>query len=234
MTFKYATFTIQFSKMKLSFQHSKFSISLFLFFWGFLSGFCQIDNSNGNNFKSGLSAGVNTQFEAINPTQQAALFENVLQQRMQREHEDKSREALKNKGIISKQELYEKQFASEMAALQNTYAKIDQDLGGFSTLSKSVTIVCRDFALPDGDKVTIFLNDEPAVRFVELTQNFQQFMLPLKPGLNKISFKALNQGSSGPNTAAFLIYDSTGKLLSSNQWNLATGAKAVLTIARDE
>ncbi len=220
--------------MKLSKLHYNFLPCVLLFFLGSLSGFCQIDNTNSNNFKSGLSVGGNKQFEAINPIQQEAQFESVLQQRMQIQNENKSREDLKNKGIINKQELYEKQFASEIAALQNTYAKIDQDLGGFSTLSKSVTIVCRDFALPDGDKVTIFLNDAPAVRFVELTQNFQQFMLPLKQGLNKISFKALNQGSSGPNTAAFMVYDSTGKLLSSNQWNLATGAKAVLTIARDE
>jgi hypothetical protein len=220
--------------MRLSKLHYNFLPCVILIFLGSLSGFCQIDNTNSNNFKSGLSVGVNNQIEAINPMQQEAQFESVLQQRMQRQNENKSKEDLKNKGIINKQELYEKQFASEMAALQNTYAKIDQDLGGFSTLSKSVTIVCRDFALPDGDKVTIFLNDAPAVRFVELTQNFQQFMLPLQQGLNKISFKALNQGSSGPNTAAFMVYDSTGKLLSSNQWNLATGAKAVLTIARDE
>ena len=37
------------------------------------------------------------------------------------------------------------------------YPVIDQDLGSFSTKSKSVNIICRDFQYPDGDKVTIFI-----------------------------------------------------------------------------
>jgi hypothetical protein len=50
--------------------------------------------------------------------------------------------------------------------------------------------------------------------------------------LNVISFKALNQGTSGPNTAAFGVYDDQAQEISSNEWNLATGAKATLSIAR--
>ena len=49
---------------------------------------------------------------------------------------------------------------------------------------------------------------------------------------NKIDFVALNQGSSGPNTAELRIYDDNKKLLSSNQWNLATGSKATLIIVK--
>ena len=43
---------------------------------------------------------------------------------------------------------------------------------------------------------------------------------------------ALNQGDSGPNTAELRIYDDNDILISSNQWNLATGAKATLIIVK--
>ena len=54
----------------------------------------------------------------------------------------------------------------------------------------------------------------------------------LKEGFNKIDFIALNQGESGPNTAELRIYDDNDVLLSANQWNLATGAKATLIIVK--
>jgi hypothetical protein len=110
---------------------------------------------------------------------------------------------------------------------------VDQDLGGFSSQSKQITIFCRDFAYADGDLVTIYLNDAQVVRNIELTENYQKFTLPLQVGLNELSFKALNQGTSGPNTAAFVIFDDKGNVLSSNEWNLATGAKAFLSVVRD-
>jgi len=56
----------------------------------------------------------------------------------------------------------------------------------------------------------------------------------LEIGINKIAFKALNQGTSGPNTAAFKVFNDAGMLLSSNEWNLATGAKATIVIAKDK
>ena len=52
--------------------------------------------------------------------------------------------------------------------------------------------------------------------------------------MNKIVIKALNQGTSGPNTAAFKVFNANGSLISSNEWNLATGAKATLVIAKDK
>ena len=109
---------------------------------------------------------------------------------------------------------------------------IEQYLGGFSSTSTSVTIVCRDFQYPDGDRVTIYVNDIAVIRDVTLTTSYQKFTLPLVDGLNVISFKALNQGSSGPNTAGFMVFDDEAKVISSNEWNLATGAKATLSIAR--
>lgn len=145
--------------------------------------------------------------------------------------DEENRRALNNKGIIDPQKVHAERLKNEMAELNRQYVKIDQYLGGYSSTSESITIACRDFQFPDGDTVTIYLNEIPIIQNIVLTRSFQQFKLPLKKGLNVISFKALNQGSSGPNTAAFIIFDGQ-KVLSSNEWNLATGAKATLTIAR--
>ena len=139
---------------------------------------------------------------------------------------------LKNKGITTAEKIREERAKKKMGELNKNYAKIDQYLGGFSTTSKSVVIVCWDFQYPDGDTITIYINDKPVIQNVVLTNAYQQFRLPLIEGLNVISFKALNQGFSGPNTAAFKIFDENAYEISSNEWNLGTGAKATLSIAR--
>ena len=139
---------------------------------------------------------------------------------------------LKNEGITTTEKIREDRAKKKLAELDKNYKKVDQYLGGFSTTSKSIVIVCWDFQYPDGDTVTIYINDQPVIQNVVLTNEYQQFRLPLVEGLNVISFKALNQGFSGPNTAAFKIFDENAYEISSNEWNLATGAKATLSIAR--
>ena len=141
-----------------------------------------------------------------------------------------------NKGIITKAKLSEERFLKAFKKIngQYIYPRIDQDLGSFRTNSKSVNIICRDFQYPDGDRVTILVNNIPIVVNIELRQSYQKFNIPLEIGINKIAFKALNQGTSGPNTAAFKVFNDAGMLLSSNEWNLATGAKATIVIAKDK
>jgi hypothetical protein len=141
-----------------------------------------------------------------------------------------------NKGIITKAKLSEERFLKAFKKIngQYIYPRIDQDLGSFRTNSKSVNVICRDFQYPDGDRVTILVNNIPIVVNIELRQSYQKFNIPLEIGINKIAFKALNQGTSGPNTAAFKVFNDAGMLLSSNEWNLATGAKATIVIAKDK
>ena len=45
---------------------------------------------------------------------------------------------------------------------------------------------------------------------------------------------ALNQGASGPNTAAFSVYDDAGNLITSNEWNLTIGVKASIIVIKEE
>ena len=141
-----------------------------------------------------------------------------------------------NKGIITKAKLSEERFLKAFKKIngQYIYPRIDQDLGSFRTNSKSVNVICRDFQYQDGDRVTILVNNIPIVVNIELRQSYQKFNIPLEIGINKIAFKALNQGTSGPNTAAFKVFNDAGMLLSSNEWNLATGAKATIVIAKDK
>ena len=46
-----------------------------------------------------------------------------------------------------------------------------------------------------------------------LTEKAKGFKLDLKNGFNVVDFVALNQGTSGPNTAEIIVYDDQGKLI---------------------
>ncbi len=176
----------------------------------------------------------NATFDFINPENEEEKFENALFQRLQQQIAAEELKALNSKGIVDKEKFYKQRMKAEMDGLTGKMPIIDKDLGGFSTTSKTITILCRDFSAPDGDVVAILLNEETIIRHIELTTSYQQYTIPLNVGLNTVSFLALNQGQSGPNTAAFSVFDESGNLLSSNMWNLATGAKAYLSIARDQ
>ena len=143
---------------------------------------------------------------------------------------------LNNKGILTQAKMNEELALKKFKGINGMYQYpvIDQDLGSFRTNSKNVRIICRDFQYPDGDRVSILVNDVPVIVNIVLEQSYQSFVIPLDVGINKIAFEALNQGTSGPNTAGFKVYNETGSLISSNEWNLATGAKATLVIARHE
>lgn len=163
-------------------------------------------------------------------------FKNAFDKEKEKLKRKKSESDFNNKGILTTAKLNEERFLKAFKKIngQYIYPKIDQDLGSFRTNSKSVNIICRDFQYPDGDRVTILINDIPVIQNIVLQQNYQKFNIPIDIGINRIAFKALNQGSSGPNTAAFKVYNDAGMLISSNEWNLATGAKATLVIAKDK
>ena len=110
----------------------------------------------------------------------------------------------------------------------------DMYLGDLKTSAKFVGIVCRDHEFVDGDRVRIYANDEVVEHNVLLTGAFKGINLELEKGFNRLDFEALNQGSTGPNTAQVDVYDEYGKLLYSNKWLLSTGSKASLIIVKDE
>ena len=203
--------------------------------------FAQLDKSNGNNDKGKINTFVLKNNSATEKPSSIELkgndgFKKAFDKEQEKLKEKQKEEALNNKGIISKKQISEARFLKEFKKIngQYIYPVIDQDLGSFRTNSSSINIICRDFQYPDGDRVTIMVNNIPVVSNIVLKQQYQSFILPLEVGINKISFVALNQGTSGPNTAAFKVYNDAGMLLSSNEWNLATDAKATLVIAKDK
>mgnify|MGYP000740062939 CR=1 FL=1 len=110
----------------------------------------------------------------------------------------------------------------------------NQYLGDIKSNSKFVGIVCRDHEYVDGDRVKIYANGEVAEHNILLTSSFKGINLDLKKGFNQIDFEALNQGTSGPNTAQVDVYDDKGNLIFSKKWNLSTGSKATMIITKSE
>jgi hypothetical protein len=108
-----------------------------------------------------------------------------------------------------------------------------QELGKISTTSKRLRIECRDHSFVDGDRVRVYLNERIVYRTVSLVGSYFTINIELDEGFNRIDIEALNQGSSGPNTAEFLVIDQYGNLLASKEWNMLTGNIATLVVIKN-
>ena len=111
--------------------------------------------------------------------------------------------------------------------------KVDQFLGEIRNDDEYVSIILRDHEYPDGDLIKVQINEDVVMPAILLTEKAKGFKLDLKSGFNVVDFVALNQGSSGPNTAEIIVYDDQGKLVGTNRWNLATGVKATYIIYKN-
>ena len=215
---------------------SNFFYFLFLISFSLFSQTDTLSDSNKKNIGKNVIIGIPNKkikkpmsLEIGNNDGFKKAFDNKNKQDAKKKKED-----LKDKGILSAAKISEERFLKSWKKINAPFPKIDQDLGSFRTQSKAVRIICRDFQYPDGDRVTITINDIPVIRNITLYSSYQSFDLPLQVGINKIAFIALNQGTSGPNTAGFTVFDDAGNVISSNEWNLATGAKATVIIAKDK
>ncbi len=109
----------------------------------------------------------------------------------------------------------------------------DQYLGDFKTNAKFIGIVARDHEYVDGDRVKIYVNGVVVEHNLLLSGSFKGVNIDLAEGFNRLDFEALNQGSSGPNTAQVVVTDEAGKVLHNNRWNLSTGSKASLIVVKE-
>jgi hypothetical protein len=109
----------------------------------------------------------------------------------------------------------------------------DKFFGDYRSNGKFVKIVCRDFGQVDGDRVSLYLNDKLLLEDLTLVGSYTELKINLSPGFNKIEFKAMNQGTLGPNTAEFQMFDDKGKTITFNQWNLLTGTKASIIVVKE-
>ena len=111
--------------------------------------------------------------------------------------------------------------------------KVDKFLGEIRNDGEYVNIILRDHEYPDGDLIKVEVNENIVMPAILLTEKAKGFKLDLESGFNVVDFVALNQGSSGPNTAEIIVYDDQGKLVGTNRWNLATGVKATYIIYKN-
>jgi len=110
----------------------------------------------------------------------------------------------------------------------------DQYLGDVKTSAKFIGVVARDHEYVDGDRVKIYLNGEVVEPNILLSASYKGINIDLTKGFNRIEFEALNQGSSGPNTAQVIVTDEAGKIIHNNRWNLSTGSKASMVVIKQE
>ena len=122
---------------------------------------------------------------------------------------------------------------NEEGGMDMTIFRRNQYLGDFRNNGTHVNVKYRDHMFVDGDMIRIWVNDKVVAQQITLSANFQGFDLPLVAGFNKIEFEAINEGSSGPNTAEFNVYDDKGILISADRWDLATGFKASVIIVKE-
>ena len=111
--------------------------------------------------------------------------------------------------------------------------KSNQYMGDYRIKGGKARIIFRDHEYPDGDRVRILHNDQVIQPNVLLVERFKGLSVSLVDGFNKIDFVALNQGESGPNTAEVRVYDESGNMTASNQWNLATGVRATYILDKE-
>lgn len=103
-------------------------------------------------------------------------------------------------------------------------------LGTVNSKTKTVKVECRDYSYVDGDRIRIYVNEQVVSDNIGLKANYYVYYINLEKGYNRIDFQALNQGSSGPNTAELTLYDANGNLISSKEWSLETGQTATLGV----
>ncbi|MGJ8550297.1 hypothetical protein [Winogradskyella wichelsiae] len=138
-------------------------------------------------------------------------------------------DGLKNPG-----EIFEQRWFKEAVKGGIVRTMSDQFLGEHRVDTKFVNIVCRDHQYPDGDRVKILANGTVIKPNLLLTGSYRRVEVNLEDGRNTIEIIALNQGESGPNTAEFIVYDDKGNQISSKEWNLLTGVKAVIVFNNEK
>lgn len=108
----------------------------------------------------------------------------------------------------------------------------NQFIGEVESKTKTLKIVCWDYGKEDGDRVQIRNNKSIIRSNLYLTKSKKYITVYLKWGMNRIDFKALNQGSVGNNTASFEIFDDKGTKIAKKEWNITTGKTATLLIVK--
>lgn len=213
-----------------------FLVSLFIAF----SGFSQVDNSTTKVKAPGGLLAPKTPTESTGLLKSTGnhslsnnngIFSNIPSERPLGEKEEKPMSMTTDNGLMKfeMKDFTPKAFKDKEA--KDEY-KNDQYLGDFKTGGDYVELHGRDHEYVDGDKVKVTVNGVVIHHVMSLGPTYTPIMVKLNSGLNNIEFEALNQGTSGPNTAELRVFDDKGQEVIKKEWNLLTGAKATLIVVK--
>jgi hypothetical protein len=104
-------------------------------------------------------------------------------------------------------------------------------LSNVTVTSPKVRLAIWDDSIPDGDKITIFLNGRPIVEHLEIFREAKVITLTLNPGHNTVEILAENEGWTAPNTAALAVIPENGQGIEQHyQAHQNTKRKFVITL----
>lgn len=208
----------------------------FLFIIGFsaLQSFAQFDG--GNNPVNIPPANL-PKMPSISPEKKPSLWDIKPKEEVTPNPWDKPKGKVFNQQdeFINPADRYTKKMNNSLKGEGKGDYKIfrrNQYFGDFKTNSEKIQISVRDPQAIDGDYVKITLDGKVIYESIFLDAAFKTIEIPLNVGFNKIEFIALNEGSSFPNTGAFLIRDN-GQSIYQEEWNLSTGFNASFIIIRE-
>ena len=145
--------------------------------------------------------------------------------------QNKKNRSMQNHNKSEKNVLYKKFWNGK--DVSDTKLKTKLELGKLETNTKRIRIECRDHSYVDGDRIKLYVNEKVVRRSITLQAGYYSVSIDLIEGFNRIDIEALNQGSSGPNTAEFKVFDENGNLLASKDWNILTGYVATLIVLKN-
>ncbi len=146
--------------------------------------------------------------------------------------EEKGIQFTTDNGLLTrKMDAFTPKYFTKDKEVEEKYRK-NQYFGEYKSEAKYIVLRCRDHEFVDGDRVKIYLNDKVILPGVLLEGSYREFELDLEPGMNTVEIEALNQGTSGPNTAELVVIDDKGVIIFQNEWNLATGVSAKFVVTR--
>lgn len=210
--------------------------SLCLIFLFFLSAttFSQVDNVGGSISAPIIGESLPPIENPITPKKSSFFSNNILPSTNSKEIELPSKLNFnKRSQFVNPGTIVEKKLNPTPQKEGTQIFRRNQYLGDVRTKGSFVNVLCRDHEYVDGDQIKIYLNDVLINERMTLVETFQEVQIQLKQGFNKIEFEAINQGSSGPNTAEFRVYDDDESIISANQWNLATGFRATIIVVKE-
>ena len=104
-----------------------------------------------------------------------------------------------------------------------------QTIQNVSLAADSVEIALYDNGLVDGDSVSVYLNGQPLVQHVRLSEHAFRYTVKLKPGVvNELSLMAENLGTLPPNTGLLVLQSGAARYSVYFSADLKTNARILI------